>query len=108
VGKFDHPRYNDGEAFLGQLPSSWSANYKHLLVASNRPRFTHEDGRSQWQDPRLDGVSLSDDWQEGQDEDGIPYWFNSRSNDPPSYTDPRLTWKELERRGINLEKITLV
>jgi len=71
-GQFDHPSYNDGEAFLGKLAACWKANYRHFLLALNRPRFVNKDGSSQWQDPRFQDVALPDGWYEGQDHDGYP------------------------------------
>ncbi|KAK2759107.1 hypothetical protein FQN54_003206 [Arachnomyces sp. PD_36] len=108
VGKFDHPGYNDGEAFLGKLPADWVVNYKHLLLASNRPKFVHKDGTSQWQDPRLKDVRLPRGWHEGQDQDGYPYWFRSGMSNERSYSDPRLTYDELKKRGIKIERLVIV
>jgi hypothetical protein len=108
VGKFDHPRYNDGEAILGELPDGWTANYRHLLLAANRPRFLHEHGISQWQDPRVQDISLPDGYHEEKDQDGYPYWFASGMNRQCSYSDPRLTYSELEKRNINVERLFII
>ncbi|KAH7000593.1 hypothetical protein EDB80DRAFT_724212 [Ilyonectria destructans] len=108
VGKFDHPGYNDGEALLGKLGARWIASNKHLLLASNRPRFVHEDGSSQWLDPRLQDLALPNGWQEGQDHDGYPYWFRIGMSNQRSYSDPRLTYGELKKRGINIERLVIV
>lgn len=106
VGKFDHPAYNDGEALLGELSAGWEVNYRHLLLASGRPRFEHMDGTSQWQDPRLQGVPLPNGWYEGQDQDGYPYW--SRVGIERSYSDPRLTHGELRKRGVKVERLAII
>lgn len=108
VGKFDHPGYNDGEAFLGKLAASWKVNYSHLLLASNRPLFVHENGSSQWQDPRLQGIALPNGWHEGQDQDGYPYWFRTSMSNERSYSDPRLTYSELKKWGIKIEKLVII
>jgi hypothetical protein len=107
VGKFDHPGYNDGEAFLGKLAVSWKVNYQHWLLASNRPRFVHEDGPSQWQDPRLQCVALPNGWHEGQDQDGYPYWFRTGVSNERSYSDPRLTYNELKQRRVKIEMLVI-
>lgn len=108
VGKFDHPGYNDGEAFLGKLPVSWKAKYQHWLLASNRSRFEYEDGSSQWQDPRLQYVDLPNGWHEGQDQDGYPYWYRTGMNNERPYSDPRLTFDKLKKRGIKVERLVIV
>ncbi|KAI0975120.1 heterokaryon incompatibility protein-domain-containing protein [Xylaria arbuscula] len=82
VGKFDHPGYDDGEAFV------------------------HENGSSQWQDPRLQGLGLPSEWCEGEDERGCPYWFQGDGIRTDS--DPRLTLVELEKRGIKAERLSIV
>lgn len=98
IGKFDHPAYMDGEAILGQLPPGWKATYTHGLHASNRPKFVHENGLSQWQDPRMRFAPLPLGWHEKQDSNGCPYWFHVGRDDERSYVDPRLTYMELKKR----------
>lgn len=108
VGKFDHPGYNDGEALLGKLAAGWKASYKHLLLASNRPKFEHEDGSSQWQDPRLQDMALPEGWHEGRDQDGYSLWFRTGTGNECSYSDPRLTFGELKKRGIKVERLVIL
>jgi len=108
IGKFDHPRYNDGEAFLGELGPGWQISYRHGLSASNRPLFEHEDKISQWQDPRLQSVPLPEGWREDQDEDGIPYWCRTDGAGGRSVFDPRLSPHELRNRGVKLENLVIV
>jgi len=108
IGKFDHPYYNDGQALLGKLGGGWRASYRHGLFASNRPVFEHEDGTSQWHDPRLQGVALPDGWHEGRDPDGCPFWFKAGQEDNHSDSDPRLTCDELRKRGVQVELLVIV
>jgi hypothetical protein len=108
IGKFDHPRYNDGEALFGDLGTGWSAQYQHGLRGSNRPMFAHDDGTWQWQDPRLQSVALPRGWREGEDQNGYPYWFQVGQEDEPSDSDPRLTCDELRKRGVKVERLVIV
>lgn len=109
IGKFDLPGYDDGEAFLGELADGWKASYQHLMLASNRPRFEHENGAAQWHDPRMSVIPLPEGWHEVQDEDGCPCWCSCTGEDHQrSYFDPRLAAEELMERGVKLEKLVII
>lgn len=105
IGPAYHPNFSYGEAILGDLPPGWRAV---LEIGIPGPTFKKKGVLWQKQDPRLEGVKLPEGWEEGEDEDGWPYWFKDGNDDDAEWKDPRLSAQELSARGVNIESMLLV
>lgn len=105
----------DGEAFLGELPDHWRAQYG-ISSKSVRDKVLYknlETGIIVNTDPRLDKVPLPKGWEavDWTREDIDPriccrFW-NNLTGDLINY-DPRMTSEALMERGVNIKEIILV
>lgn len=104
VGPSYHPCFARAEAICGGFPEGWRAV---MDVGQPGPTFKKEGLLWQKQDPRLAGIDLPDGWQEGEDDDGWPYWYDDGKGDVITFSDPRLRPGELIKRGVRIETIIL-
>ena len=104
VGPSYHPRFSMGEAVCGEMPEGWRAV---MDVGQPGPTFKKEGLLWQKQDPRLAGIQLPSGWEEGEDEDGWPYWYNDGKGELITRSDPRLRPGELVKRGFMVKPVIL-
>jgi hypothetical protein len=104
VGPSYHPRFSMGEAISGELPEGWRAV---MDVGQPGPTFKKEGLLWQKQDPRMAGIELPSGWEEGEDEDGWPYWYNDGKGELVTWSDPRLRPEGLIKRGFMAKPVVL-
>lgn len=105
----------DGEAFLGQLPDQWCAQY-NILDDSACDKVLYkslETGTTVKTDPRLDKVPLPHEWEpvawtrESIDPRTCCRFRNRFTGELINY-DPRMTSEALKERGVNVKEIVLI
>ena len=104
VGPSYHPRFARAEAICGELPEGWRSV---MDVGQPGPTYKKEGLLWQKQDPRVANIKLPQGWQEEENEEGWPYWYEDGKEDLITWSDPRLLPEELARRGVKIEAVVL-
>jgi hypothetical protein len=99
-----HPNLSQREAVCGELPDGWRT-VSHL--GEERLRYQMGSHPPRWVDPRMEGWSVPEGWEEGMTEEGWQYYWQSDPEKDWTWFDPRLRPEELIKRGVALETIVL-
>lgn len=99
-----HPKLNQREAICGELPDGWRAVSR---LGEERLRYQQGCLPSSWLDPRMEGWSIPEGWEQGMTEEGWQYYWQTGREKDWTWFDPRLRPEELIKRGVALETVVL-